>query len=117
MDPEFKIPERFEKLEAVGAQIRFDHNNLSIFSWYIPPRGGGRGQQRISRGSANDLIAKHKHDKWKEAREKSRLFRSGGAQFVYVNPKGGGVIIEGQHIQGSKEQAEKKYSDEKERTF
>jgi hypothetical protein len=46
--PEFKIPEKFEKLEAVGAQIRCDNKNLSIFSWYIPPEVGEVNKEFLS---------------------------------------------------------------------
>jgi hypothetical protein len=39
--PEFKIPEAYNDLEVVGAQIKCGNKIISVFSWYIPP-GVGR---------------------------------------------------------------------------
>jgi hypothetical protein len=36
-DPEFKIPEKFSKLEAVTAKIKCGDKYIAFFSWYIPP--------------------------------------------------------------------------------
>jgi hypothetical protein len=36
-DPDFKVPEKFSKLEAVTAKIKFGDKYIAFFSWYVPP--------------------------------------------------------------------------------
>jgi len=36
-DPNFKVPERFSKLEAVTAKVKCGDKYIAFFSWYVPP--------------------------------------------------------------------------------